>query len=348
MKVLKLLFSALLLSALLCGCTRSGIGDKVIVKAIFLDQTDQYTAHLLVLEATPSADAGSAAEVTTFLTGKGASLYRAIQQAEDSTVSDVFYGQNELLFLGPGLQQADLFASCDYLAKNAASGRPNMAVFGIDAAADRIPLLEESGKDFLDHIDQLTAQGCYLTYLYQMTAPDQNAVLPLLHLKEEGGVQTAGLRVYQNGQAAGIWTGPAVGLAMLLSGQDQIPPLELQAGEEGPVTVILRSPRLSYECLPEEGTLTLHIRLTGHVQQVLGAGGLYQKEERQQILEQLNRQMETVFAAMQPDAFGPDWDLFFWENRFRNQNDALTLQMEQEGTLFEPVRVRFSSRLKSV
>ena len=51
MKLLKLA-APLLIAAALCGCSSTGLGDKVIVKALLLDYHQyEYLAQVLVLEA---------------------------------------------------------------------------------------------------------------------------------------------------------------------------------------------------------------------------------------------------------------------------------------------------------
>ena len=347
MKQIKYVFLLLLISICCCGCTQSGIGDKVIVKAIFLDRSSQYAAQLLVLKTSPSADAGDASETTEFITGQGASLYEALRSAEESTSSDVFYGQNELLFIGPSLQREGMFESCRYLARNSSSGRPNMAVYGIDAVPEHVLLLEDSGKQFLDHISQLVKQGAYRTYLYQMIVEDETALLPLLHCEDEGNVQPAGLKVYQKGKESELWVGPAVELAALFSGQSGVKNLELYIDKE-PITVTLRSPELFYDCVENNTNMDLQIHLSGHVQQVLGAEGLYKKCEQQKMLKQINEQIETIVSIMLETAFQPFGDVFLLENRFRNQNDLLAMKMKDAGALYQLQRIHFSSELKIV
>ena len=119
----------LLFLAAVCftGCSRSGIGDKVIVKAIYLEYSGEYTATLLALRSAPSADTGEVTEQASYLSGQGATLGQALAAAEEKENRQVFYGQNGLLLLGPELCRAGAFEACRYLAKET-SGRPNMAV----------------------------------------------------------------------------------------------------------------------------------------------------------------------------------------------------------------------------
>ena len=73
MKLLKLA-APLLIAAVLCGCSSTGLGDKVIVKALLLDYQKEYVAQVLVLEPQPSADAGEASETLRLIEGRGSSL----------------------------------------------------------------------------------------------------------------------------------------------------------------------------------------------------------------------------------------------------------------------------------
>ena len=62
---------ALLGAALLVGCTSSGLGDRVSVKAVYVEKERRYEARLLVLEATPNADTGQVSEQARCLSGSG-------------------------------------------------------------------------------------------------------------------------------------------------------------------------------------------------------------------------------------------------------------------------------------
>ena len=139
---------ALLGAALLVGCTSSGLGDRVSVKAVYVEKERQYEARLLVLESTPNADTGQVSEQARCLSGSGETVYEALLDAEQSESRRLFYGQSELLFIGPKLMKEGVFDACRYLASNT-SGRPNMAVYGLDADPDAFERLQEKGTDFL-------------------------------------------------------------------------------------------------------------------------------------------------------------------------------------------------------
>ena len=157
MKLLKLATS-LLITAALCGCSSTGLGDKVIVKALLLDYQKEYLAQVLVLEPQPSADAGEVAETIRLIEGSGSTLAEAIHDVESARAEELFYGQNELLLLGPGLQQTGIAECCRFLYENSA-GRPNMAVWGINRPANEQPFNEENAGPVLDSIRRLGERG---------------------------------------------------------------------------------------------------------------------------------------------------------------------------------------------
>ncbi len=331
----------------LCGCTRGGIGDKIIVKAILLDKSTEYTVRLLVIKATPSADAGNAEESTELLEGSGANLFEAFQQAETSYTGDVFYGQNELLLIGPNLQQGDLFSSCRYLAKNS-SGRPNMAIYGIDLTANQIEEFVKNGDVFLNHIDQISQQNWYKTFLYQMTNKEENGILPLLHYDSEGSIQQTGLKIYEQGKPIAQWNDTKESLATLLNAQAgnfQTVQLDLPTDS---IVLDLRTPKVFYQCKQQGTTLVLQIRLIGHIQNIFGENGLFSQDEKKEILDQINQCINTIADEMIPIAFTPNVDLFSFQSWFFNQNQRITEQMKQSHALYQADAIEFSSELTIV
>lgn len=337
----------LVLMLVLCGCTRGGIGDKVIVKAIFLEKSSQIMVRLLVIKATPSADAGNADESTELLVGNGSTLFEAFQQAEEAYSGDVFYGQNELLLIGPSLQQNDIFESCRYLAKNS-SGRPNMAVYGIDLESDDIEDLTEYGEIFLNHIDQISQRNCYKTFLYQLTNYEGNGILPLLHYDANGNVVQTGLKIYQKNKEIFQWYDTKETLATLFSGQTgDVKTLELYENHQK-IILDLRTPKVFYECTKQGNSLVLQIKLTGHIQNILGVNGLYSQDEKKQLLDVINQHIEAVAKEMFSSSFTSELDLFSLQSWFYNQSQTLTEKMKINHTLYQPDRIQFNSELKII
>lgn len=343
MKLLKLA-APLLIAAVLCGCSSTGLGDKVIVKALLLDYQKEYVAQVLVLEPQPSADAGEASETLRLIEGSGSSLAEAIGEAESSRAEELFYGQNELLLLGPGLQQKGMTECCRFLYENSA-GRPNMAVWGINLPASDQPLNEENASAVLDGIRRLGERGEYRTYLYQLAAAQDGSFLPLVRLSGEDDVQMQGLALYKDGAPTVRFTGIETELAALLSGQTGTGQLQVE-GESGPVTLTIRSPKLIYECVEQQNSMQLAIRFSGHVEQMTGEHLPASREERRALLSQINSQLEQTAAGLIRQAFSPGVDPFGFLSRFCNRNAQLTASLTEDKTLYQPGAVEFSSALQ--
>lgn len=334
----------LLLAALLCGCSSTGLGDKVIVKALFLDFEQEYLAQVLVLEPQPSADAGEASETLLLIEGSGSTLAEAIGKAESSRAEELFYGQNELLLIGPGLQREGLSECCRFLYENS-SGRPNMAVWGVDLPMTDQPLTEDNAGAVLDGIRRLGERGAYRTYLYQLAAAQGGGILPLVKLSGEDDVQVQGLALYQDGKPVAGMTGNETEIAALLSGQQGTGQMEMET-ENGPIILTIRSPKMIYECVEQNGSMSLQIRFSGHVEQMTGQELPASREERRALLELLNRQLEEMAADVIRKTFLPDCDPFGFLNRFRNQNEKLAVTLAQNGTLYRPEGIEFCSTLQ--
>lgn len=335
---------ALFFVVTLCGCSRTGLGDKVIVKALFVDYQQEYTAQVLALEPQPSADAGEAAETLRLIEGNGKSLMEAIDQAESSSAEELFYGQNELLLLGPGIQQAGITECCRFLYENSA-GRPNMAVWGIDIPAKEHPLTEENADTILERIQRLGERGEYHTYLYQLASEKDGSLFPLLQLSGQDAVQVKSLVLYQEGQPVRSFTGSAMELACLLSGQGGTGHLEVKT-EDGPVSLTIRSPKLIYECTEQSDKMQLTIYFTGHVEQMTGEFLPTTREGRRTLLIQINERLGQTAAAVIQQAFAPDTDPFGFLNRFCNRNERLAKSLAADNTLYESGCVEFSSNLQ--
>lgn len=121
-----------LLSLALCGCVQStGLGERAIVKSIYMDfRAGSYEAVLTVMDWKPSADAGSAENQPQVYLGRGKTVGQALQKAEDQQSKKPFYGQNDLLFLGQGILQTDITPCLSYFAQENAV-RPNLMVFAV-------------------------------------------------------------------------------------------------------------------------------------------------------------------------------------------------------------------------
>lgn len=339
------LFFLLMAALLLTGCSKSGIGDKVIVKAIYLEQSETYTASLLTLRSEPSADTGEVTEQAYILTGEGANLFEALAAAEQSENKQIFYGQNELLLLGPKLARQGLFEACRYLAAET-SGRPNMAVYAVDLSPQEFSATEEKGKAVVESIQQLEKKGYYKTYLYQLGAAQQNGVLPCISLAE-GKAAPLGLQVYKQGRPQLLLQNAQTELATLLAGQRRNLQLELEL-EAGPIRFTVRSPRLLYESERQGGEPTLSVCFTGHIQKLTTPEGAVTPGPDRELERQINAAMNKQLSGLADATFGQGNDVFELAAFLRNQDAAACRAMEANGSLWAAQRVRFESRLHIV
>lgn len=93
----------------LCGCSSLSLGERAIVKAIYLDGTPgSYTASLVVFTCEPTTDTASAKGEAKIYSATEEDIGEALEAAEKEQAKVPFYAQNELLFLGPQITQTGI------------------------------------------------------------------------------------------------------------------------------------------------------------------------------------------------------------------------------------------------
>lgn len=337
------ILAAVLLSLLLAGCTDSGLGDRVAVKAIYIEREERFEARLLVLETAPSADTGEASEQARCLAGSGDTVYEAMLNAEQSESRRLFYGQNELLFIGPHLMENGVFEACGYLASDS-SGRPNMAVYGLDVSPDGFDELQEKGTDFLRSVQQLETRGVFQTYLYQFGAPGNSGVIPGLSV-QEGAASFEKLTLYSGGQPSAAWEGAEAQLARLLTGQADELELTLESLS---VSFEIRAPKLRFapEFTQEGMELTVHF--SGAIQRLVSPRGAALPGQDRQLEQAIDQQVQSLLEDLVGDTLGQKNDVFLLRSRLANLDEAACRAMEESGRLFRPGLVKFDCLLRMV
>lgn len=338
-----LAFFALLWAALLAGCTGSGMGDRVSVKAIYVEKEQQYEARLLLLEATPSADTGQVSEQARCLSGSGKTVYEAILDAEQSENRRLFYGQSELLFIGPKLMEDGVFDACRYLASNT-SGRPNMSVYGLNVSPASFEKLLEKGTDFLSSVQQLEKRGLFRTFLYQFGAQSDSGIIPGLSVKERSA-SFEKLTLYKDGRPDAAWTGAKAQLARLLAGQADTMEFTLESLS---VSFQVRSPKLRFEPYYAENGMELSIRFSGDIQRLVSPAGAALPGQDRRLEQAIDQEVKTLLKELVADTLGRRNDVFLLRSRFANLDEALCRKMEEDGRLFRPGAVNFYCLLRMV
>lgn len=338
-----LVLFAFLGTALLTGCMGNGLGDRVSVKAVYVERERQYEARLLVLESTPSADTGQVSEQARCLSGSGETLYEALLNAEQSESRRLFYGQSELLFVGPGLMEEGVFDACRYLASNT-SGRPNMAVYGLDADPDAFEKMQEKGTEFLSSVQHLEKKGLYRTFLYQFGGQSSNGVIPVLSVQDTNATLKQ-LNLYRDGKPDAVWKGAKTELARLLAGQAETLELTL---ESLPVSFQVRSPKLRFEPAYAEEGMELSVHFSGAIQRLVSPAGAALPGQDRRLEQAIDEEVKVLMEELAADTLGRGNDVFLLRSRFANLDEALCRSMEEDGRLAHSDTVNFYCLLRMV
>ena len=311
------LFCCVLALLGLSGCTGSGLGDKVAVKALYLEHDERFEARLLVLESTPNADTGQVSEEARCLAGSGDTVYEALEDAERQEARRLFYGQNELLFLGPLLAKQGAFDACRFLAADS-SGRPNIAVYTLDAAPGELERCWEKGTEFLADVEQLEQRGLFRTYLYQFGDRENSGVIPALSASGEQ-VTFSGLILYEDGRPATFWQGAKAQLARLLAGQRDTLELTL---EQPRVSFELRAPKLAFApCFSGDG-MELEVFLSGAIQRLVSERGAALPGQGSQLEQDIDRQVQQLLQELADETIGQGNDVFLLGGYLANLSEG--------------------------
>lgn len=319
---------------LLTGCSECGLGGRAIVEGVYLAKKPEgYEANLLVTKTEPSAEAGDLDEEILCVSGKGNDLFSALSAAEEAENRQLFYGQNERLFLSPEISGSELFETCRLLEQET-RGRPNTAVYQLD-------LKEENPdwKSFLEEVSQLEEKGGYKSSLYALAAGEYG-VLPRIMFDGEDMTKSGLLLCDEQGTTA-IWNGAESELAALLAQQRRDLYLELPL-EKQTVCFRVRSPRLGWQVCETANGPKLRVTLLGRIDQLVSSG---EGEEKKQLTSRLNREIEKRLYQISKDSFEAGRDVFDFTAWFCNWNEKETRQLSRAGLLQQPGRVEFESRL---
>lgn len=320
MKKLKLILAYCVCLAL-CACSSNGVGDKLVVRAIYVEKQDSYAVQMLALKADTNADTGDIKEQMVTLSGEGETLYAAMLKAEQSENREIFYGQNEILLMGPNVSRSGLFEACEYLAKES-SGRPNMAVYGVNLTKQQMEKLGDAGLDLLENINQIEASGFYKTYLYELSTATKSGVLPIIEAQEDGKAQPIGLNLYQNETPYLQLDKNATELAALLMGQRGKFHFSLNLQNE-PASFDLHSYFLRFDAAVEENTLGLDICLSGKIHNLVAENGMVKPQESEALMQQINTELQHMVEMLVAETIGRENDVFALASPMKNADEAL-------------------------
>ena len=345
MRQWKILLPALLLIWLAAGCAGKPLSERAVVNTLYLDREEgSWRAVLVYVTGGASADAGQAKPEAQILTGQGGTVADALQNAQSATPLTAFYGQNELLLLGPGAQGQAMYEACAYLANDSA-GRPNMAVFGVSAEAQ--DWQAGSGEDryaLLRQIEQAAGESLYTQRLYRLAGAGAG-LLPGLEIDwEAGGAVCGDTRLFLGGECAAVWGREKTALAALIEGQVRSVSLEATTGR-GTVRYTLELPLLGWQA--QRGTLTLRASLTGYLKNLTDADGLVHLD-KQELADEIAAGLASAARQITRETFGAGQDLLrmgFW---MKNLDAAGCEALLETGQWYDPARIQWEVRLRAL
>lgn len=342
-------FCILLAAAFAClaaGCGAPGISVKGILRALYLEYTgERYEVRLVCFEGSPSADAGETEEAAVLIAGQGESVRAALEDAQQGQSRQLFYGQNELLLLGPRLARQGLFDALRYLVRQE-TGRPNVTVYLTDLTLDDLEARQEEMGDLLAEVGQIRTLGGYNCYLYQLGGAEQCALLPNLHVDpDSGNISSDGMTVYRQGRPAHRWDENQLQLALLLSGQQKTLHFTAQ-GEEGPVSFTLHSAHAVYTPQERGNALGLDISIQGDIRRVETDEGAQSplNDERYELF--LQCWLEELAKEMAADTFEEGNDLFLLRSHIDGLDAAAAARQAQAGELYKEKTLNWECRAR--
>lgn len=336
-----------LLLALATGCAGRPLGSQAVVSTLYLDRDEAgWQAVLVYVTSSESADAGQAQPEAALLTGAGESVARALQAAQAGTPLTLFYGQNELLLLGPGAQGEAMYEACAYLANDSA-GRPNMAVFGVELTAEDWQAGQgEERYALLRQIEQAAGESLYTQRLHKLAGAGAG-LLPTLTIDAGAGSAVPGAtRLYRSGDRQAEWGREKTALAALMEGQARSFTLEASTSQ-GPVRYTLELPVVGWQPTGEAGALALEATLSGYLKNLTGDGGLIHTG-KQALADEIAAGLRAAAGQIVEETFGQGCDLLrlgFW---LRARDAAACDALLEKGNFYQASRVRWEVRLRAL
>ncbi len=342
-RLLSLIFPIFLL-AMLCGCKETGIGSKNLLRAIYFEKEEnQYEARLICFQSAPSADAGEAHESALVLEGSGDTVFNALRSASREQGGELFYGQSELLLIGPNLSKENPFDVINFIAQQQ-GGRPNTGIYLVDLELDELKKCDQLDH-LIDSIEVLREQGTYQVPLYQLQQ-QKGALLPVLHLDEKTqSAISAGAELYKNEHRVSHLTLAQTQLCSLLSGQSH--KAKFTKDGQNPIHFTSDSVSVGYQVLPDKNGPVLHITLQGHIRQLQTSKGA-ENSCSASCTKQLNTWLEEQAQWIIEHTFAEGNDVFQFEHRLESYHAKTIEDLKRSESFFTAERIQFSSNLTTL
>lgn len=357
-KALRSALCALCLVAamLLCGCGASvPLGERAIVKAIYLDESDgKVQAVLAVQSCKPSANAGEAQSEMQLYTGEGDSIATAMCRAEQQQNKKPFYAQNRLLFLGRGAVKAGVSQYLSYFGAEELS-RTSLSVFVL-------PLSAQEFSEHGDSIETVVAEGERLTDesksagnrtfgIYEANDVQNGTFtgyLPVLRVNQAQKTlaQVTELLLFDADEPTALVEGAQLELALLFAGKGNR--LTMYLTLNGVETVLrTQSIFIRREMTGTPASRVLRITLNGKLESASQDGKLLQGEALEAVTQAYNAYLSRACAQLYAKGFYRGADLFGDTWWFLQDNAQATRNMQTSGSFYVPHRILFRSSLQT-
>lgn len=343
-----------LLTLALCSCVQStGLGERAIVKSIYMDfRAGNYEAVLTVMDWNPSADAGSAENQPQVYLGRGKTVGQALQKAEDQQSKKPFYGQNDLLFLGQGILQTDITPCLSYFAQENAV-RPNLMVFAVRQSAQQWMKQKEQMGKIVEQSGLLgvkTQGGQEIsTSLYEFFRHEGEKAsgwMPIVTLHDNGLETVTSLAVIGQGKETAVLKEEETALALCFAGKST--ELVYNGTVEGEIlSFTARGVRVVRQAQIKDGIPKLCVMIEGEFQEISVNGQTLYGDKAKQAAERINHFLEESAKELGRKTFekGNDVFAFSW---WMAQEDAETVtEAKDKETLYRADAVDYQFLLSA-
>lgn len=333
-----------LMMFILSSCGGISMGDRAIVKAVYLNEEEgRIQAALAVFQCGPSADTAAVAEQARIYTGEGETVDEALYCAERAQNKRPFYAQNELLLLGPGTVRKDISPYLRFFEQENAA-RPNMAVFLTTLSLDAFCACEDRMSQVVGGAQRIADgktqdAGAYRTITEAAPGSGQaHGWLPVLSFSplQNGFIGVRSLVLLRDGRADGLLQDEMMQMALVLAGKTRRITLAGELDGEG-FTMITQPLRMVKTV--GESAQQMSLQLTGAVEELTVGGRASSDEQMRSRLEPLNRYLQELLQDLMADTFGRGNDAFGLSWWMRAQNAAAVEQLAQQGLLYDAGRI---------
>lgn len=351
-KLIVLAAAVLLLPVLLCGCSRS-LGERAIVKIVYLDEAEgQIQAGLAVFTCTPNSDTASVEGEAQIYTAQGASIEEALYNAERQQNKKPFYAQNEILLLGPGAASNVTPYLEHFAAENAA--RPNLAAFLTPLTAEEFAECEEGIGDVVREGERLMsrgADGAVLTQsLFELELSGENGMngyLPVFSFSKEEkdfrGVRQ--LALIRDGVPYQVLEDAPMQLFLLLANKSNRLTVHTQIDGEN-VSFQAQQLCLTHASSVWKGVPRLTVRLTGTVEDITIGGVPVERDAQEDAARQIDRYLNELAKELNEATFAEENDIFHYGWWMKQSDTASCEALLNAGLLYETAQIEFESTLK--